>query len=168
MQWSHTICSSVASVISYGWFTLQRATGPESSSENVCSVLYHFGDSGPRNIQAVRGLIWARCLGLFFKQRTMGFYQGHCLQNFKGRWVYKFRQGEGLCIHQIVRGIYHQCPSPAPKTKTKLWNHQTIGHLAVLIFFFFLYNRGGWFLYASRGLCNAVAYNWYDCAYQRE
>lgn len=108
VKWSHTICYSVAAVISYGWFTLQRATGPEPSSDNVCSVLSHFRGSGPRKIKAVRGIIWALCLVLlFFNQGIMDFYQGNCLQNFKGRWVYKFRWGEGLCIHQILRGIYH-------------------------------------------------------------
>ena len=62
VKWSHTICSSVASVKSYGWFTLQRATGSEPFSEIVCSVLYHFG--GLRKIKVVRGIIWA--LGLAF------------------------------------------------------------------------------------------------------
>lgn len=122
---SHTICYLVASVISYGWFTLQRATGPEPSSENVCSVFCLFRGTGPRKIKVVRGIIWALYLVLlllfFFNQGTMGFYQGNCWQNFKGRWVCKFRWREGLCIHQI---LYHQCPSPL-KTKTKLWNHQT-------------------------------------------
>lgn len=38
MKWSHTACSLVNGIISYGWFTLWRAAGAGSFSERVCST----------------------------------------------------------------------------------------------------------------------------------
>lgn len=110
---SHTICSLVASVKSYRW--LRRATGPEPSSKNVCSVLLHFRGSGWRKIA-----VW-------------GMRQG-APRHAAGSWTK--RSSWGICnflpvslllhLNTEPRGFLHPgCFSMAPSTRS--WGYSWDG-----------------------------------------